>query len=186
MTHRRVSGPVTSSPDFDPDKAPKLDPKIWPDERRWRANRNFARGYVEDTIRCCLELYGVHTTAAYLAHAHRIFAVQFFDNYRDMFKIEGSRAIDLVRLMARICEIGNEQVAVTENGGNSYVLTRTNRMLAGDDVSAEIFHALGQCFVTSAKMMSARIRVTLDSIESDANHGTRETWAIEDTKDRLF
>lgn len=178
--------PVTMSPDFDPEKAPKLDPKVWPDERRWRANRNFARGYVEDTIRCCLELYGVHTTAAYLAHAHRIFALQFFDQYREMFKIEGNRAVDLARLMANICEMSNEQCTVTERAAGSYAVTRTNRMLAGDDVPHEVFHALGQCFVTSAKMMSARIRVTLDAVERDSNRGTRETWIIEDTKERLF
>ena len=178
--------PVTMSPDFDPEKAPKLDPKVWPDERRWRANRNFARGYIEDTIRCCLELYGVHETAAYLASAHRIFAVQFFDMYREMFNIQGSSAVDLARYMANVCRISNEQVDVSQKHPGSYVLTRINRMMAADDVPQEIYQALGECFKTSAKMMSARVRVSLESIVPQPGRGALETWIIEDTKDRLF
>jgi hypothetical protein len=179
--------PVTMSPDFDPEKAPKLDPKIWPDERRWRANRNFARGYIEDTVRICLEMYGVHETAAYLANAHRIFSVQFFDMYRSMFGIKGDRAVDLARFISNVGQMCNESVTVSESKSGQYIVTRTNRMLAGDEVPPEIYHALGACYPTAAKMMNARVKITLDSLTKLAEgRGVQEIWIIEDCKDRLF
>ena len=90
--------PALMSPDFVPDAAPRLDPVLWPDERRWRANRNFARAYMEDTVRVCLELYGVQETAAHIAQAFRIFSVQFHEVYRKLLGVTGAKAIDLVTL----------------------------------------------------------------------------------------
>jgi hypothetical protein len=178
--------PVRTSPDFDPDEAPKLDPELWPDERLWRANRKFARGFVEDTIRTCLELYGVYETAAYIAGAQRVFALQFFDEYREMLSIEGKNAIDLAQYMANIFEIGNEPVTVTKSKSGAVLVTRENPILASDDIPDEIYVAMGECFKTNAKLMSARIRITLNSIMRENGRGIREEWLLEDTKERLF
>ncbi|GEM_PF-1234686 len=178
--------PVSMSPDSDPKKAPKLDPKLWPDERRWRANRNFARGYIEDTIRVCLELYGVHETATHVANALRIFSVQFHEFYRRKLGVTGSRAIDLARLYGAIAHMANEDPVLEEVKPGKYSLTRLNRMCAGDELPAEIYYALFECVKLSAKIMSARIRVLLDSLVVEPGKGVRETWSIEDTQDRLF
>ena len=59
-------------------------------------------------------------------------------------------------------------------------------MLLGEDVPVEIYHALFEFPRTCAKVLSARVRVTLAKLEIDKAQGARETWLIEDTKDRLY
>ena len=42
--------PNSTMPEYDPERAPKLDPEVWPDERRSKALRNFGRGYIEEAV----------------------------------------------------------------------------------------------------------------------------------------
>ena len=177
---------VTQSPDFDPDKAPKLDPAVWPKERLSRTLRNFARGYMDDAIKTCLERYGVHATARYVGHSLRLFAVQLFGEYRRRLGVTGASARDLAQFFASLGEIANEEVVVTSHPEGGVRLARTNRLLMGEDVPVEIYHALFEFAKTCAKVQSARVRVTLESLAIDRGSGARETWRIEDTKERLY
>jgi hypothetical protein len=178
--------PVTTSPDFDPEKAPKLDPKVWPAERLSKALRNFSRGYIDDAIGTCLARYGVHATARYVGHSLRLFAVQFYDEYRRKLGIAGNKAQDLAQFFAHLSEMANESVTVEREGSGAIRLTRDNKLLAGEDVPEEIYDALFQFPKSCAKVMSARVRITLDKLDIDRGRGARESWLIEDTKDRLY
>jgi hypothetical protein len=177
---------VTTSPDFDPDKAPRLDPAVWPQDRLSRTLRNFARGYLDDAIKTCLERYGVHATAHHVGHSLRLFAVQFFDEYRRKFGVTGRRARDLAQFFAYLAETAGEEVTVQVEPERGYTLTRTNKLLLGEDVPVEIYHALFEFPKTCAKMAGARVRIALQQLEVERGRGARETWLIEDTKDRLY
>ena len=178
--------PVTMSPDFDPDKAPKLDPKEWPKDRLSKALRNFSRGYVDDAIKTCLARYNVHATSHHVAHALRLFAVQFFNEYKQKLGIAGTKASDLAQFFAYLAEMATEEIAVERDANGAIRLTRTNKLLAGEDVPVEIYHALFQFPKMCAKVMSARVRITLQTLDIERGRGARETWLIEDTKDRLY
>jgi hypothetical protein len=178
--------PVTTSPDFDPDKAPKLDPKVWPQDRLSKALRNFSRGYIDDAIKTCLERYGVHASAHYVGHSLRLFAVQFFNEYRQELGIAGNKAADLAQFFAYLAEMAAEEIAVERDAGGALLLKRSNKLLMGEDVPVEIYHALFQFPLTCAKVMSPRVRLTLEALEVERGRGARETWRIEDTKERLY
>jgi hypothetical protein len=178
--------PVTSSPDFDPDRAPKLDPKIWPKERLSKAIRNFSRGYIDDAIKTCLERYGVHATARYVGHSLRLFAVQFFEEYRQKLGITGRKGRDLAQFFAYLAQMAGEEFHIEQTANGALRITRTNRLLIGEDVPAEIYDSLFEFPKTCAKVQSARIRITLESLIRDRSKGAKETWLIEDVKDRLY
>ena len=175
---------VTVSPDFDPERAPKLDPVAWPEDRLVKAKRNFALGYVEDAVQTALQMFGVHGAAHYIGHAARLTAIQFFGEFRDLFSVQGDKAADLVSVFASLSALASETFAAREIGPNRYAVTRTNRVLAHSPVAPEIYAALFEFVKTSAKVLSPRIRVTLTSV--DITDGVREEWMIEDTAQRQF
>lgn len=176
--------PVTVSPDFDPARAPTLDPAVWPKERLWRAKRNFAQGYVENAIRTALEMYGVHKAAAFIAQAARLCAVQYFNEFRDLLRIRGSKAADFVQMFGLLCQLAGEEVSVVEKGPDRFELKRANRICATEDIAPEIYQALFAFEQVGAKILSPRVRVSLSSLE--VARGAREEWTVEDVKNRLF
>jgi hypothetical protein len=177
-------GPVTTSPDFDPAQAPRLDPVAWPEERRWRANRNFALGYVEDGIRTCLEMLGVHLTAGLVAQALRAYAIQYYHELRETFGVGGSGARELARLLAHLAELAGEEVSWREEAPGRIVVGHAPRLLAAGDVPAEIHRALFAFPAMCARLHGARVRVALTALRAEG--APRDEWVVEDVPHRLF
>jgi hypothetical protein len=167
--------PVTTSPDFDPARAPRLDPAAWPDERRHRANRNFARGYVEDGIRTLLEMLGVHAACALVAQALRAVAIQTHHELRAALQIDDGGARGLATLLAALAELAGERPRVRETAGR-WVIERTPAILPGGDVPDEVTQALFAFPQMCARLTGARLRLTQD--------GT--AWVVEEFRERLF
>lgn len=176
--------PVTISPDFDPESAPRLDPVLWPKDRLVKAKRNFALGYVEDAVETALQMYGVQKATYYIAQSARLCALQFFDEFRQAFGVEGSKAADLVRVFAGLSELAGEKLTVTSPGPGRFVVRRTHKVFAAGGVGPEVYAALFNFIEMSAKVMSARIKVELSSVEIAG--GPREEWTAEDVAERLF
>jgi hypothetical protein len=174
---------VTRSPDFDPARAPGLDPAAWPEERLCRARRNFARDYLADGIRTALEGYGVHGAAGYLAQAARLCAVQFFDEFREAFGIAGTDARALARQFACLADLADERPAV-EQQGTALRLRRMPGLFREGDVAPEIYAALFEFARVAAKIFNPRVRVTLGAVPHEG--APTEEWRLEDVTDRTF
>jgi hypothetical protein len=175
---------VTASPDFDAERAPRLDPVAWPEDRLVKAKRNFALGYVEDAVQTAIQMFGVHGAAHYIGHAARLAAIQFFGEFKDLFGVRGDKAADLVSVFASLSAFAGETFATQETAPGRYAVTRTNRVLGHAPVAREIYTGLFEFVKTSARVLSPRIRVTLVSV--DTADGVREEWLVEDTLKRQF
>jgi hypothetical protein len=171
--------PVTISPDYDPEAAPRLDPAAWPEDRLVKAKRNFAIGYVEDAIQTALEMYGVHGAAALIGHAARLVAIQFTAEFMATFGIEGNKAADLAALLEALSALAGENFTAS-HARTGIAITRTSRVLAHAPAAPEIYAALSAFIPMAAKVMSPRIRVTRVA------DGPQEEWLIADTGQRLF
>jgi len=69
--------PVTSSPEFDPAKAPRLDPEAWPEARILKGSHNYAADYALHAIEAVIRHFGQQTTAHIVRMAMRFLAVQY-------------------------------------------------------------------------------------------------------------
>ena len=112
--------------------------------------------------------------------------MQFWEEYRRKLGIPGNKAQDLAQFFAYLSEMANEECTVEREASGAIRLARNNKLLAGEDVPVEVYDALFQFPKTCAKVMSARVRITLDRLDIDRGRGARESWLIEDTKDRLY
>ena len=175
--------PATSSPDFDPARAPRLDPAAWPDERRYRANRSFARGYVEDGVRTLLEMLGVHAACALVAQALRAVAIQCHHELVATLLPGGEGAGALARLLGGLAELAGEEVACREERRGRFVVERAPRMLADGDVPAEVHRALFAFPAMCARLQGPRIRLTLAALRAEG--APSDTWVVEDVRERL-
>lgn len=175
---------VTASPEFDPARAPKLDPVAWPDDRLVKAKRNFALGYVEDAVQTAIQMFGVHGAAHYIGHTARLAAIQFSGDFREQLGVRGEKAADLLALFASLSALASERFSVEQVAPGRYSVLRTNRVLAQAPVAPEVYAGLFEFVKMSAKVMNPRIKVTLNSI--DITDGVQERWTVEDTADRQF
>lgn len=176
--------PVTRSPDFDPAKAPQLSEQEWPKDRLAKARRNFALGYVEDALMTAVEMYGVQGGAFLVGHAARMTAIQFFHEFKATFGVAGSKAADFLSIVLPLAALAGEEATVNETAPGKYTIRHVNRILAGNPLSAEIYGALFEFIRMGAKVLSPRLKVTLNSI--DIAGKVVEQWSVEDTVDRQF
>lgn len=175
---------VARSPDFDPVRAPQLDPAEWPADRLAKARRNFALGYMEDAIEQATGAYGIAAATSIIGLAARLIAVQFLGEFRRDFAATGGTAADLVRLMAGLAELANEPMTVAETAPRRLRVTRQPRPHAGQEGAPAIRAALFEFPLTAAKIMNPRLRVTLES--ADAEGGAAEVWTVEERPERQF
>lgn len=185
VDERLVCRPAVRSPDFDPGRAPELDPVQWPPRRLALAKRKFAAAYYFDGVDTCFERYGIAETGALLATAFRIYWTQFLNEIRTNAAVPGSDAQALVALVRHHCESTGERLEV-EREGKRYRLKRENRALAGARFPEEV-HTANASFVSAlAYILSPRVRTTLGELHVDDSGIALENWTIEDTAERLY
>jgi len=179
--------PVLTSPDFDPRRAPVLDPKKWPLKRIAMAKRKWSREMFEDVIETTLEMYGVDRTADYLAHTARLFALQYFDELRRYVDVGGSKAAEFAEIFKRFGDISGEEVSVQSEKAGRTRLTRSGSLFKrkGAGIPEKIDQALFEFIKTSAMLHSPRVSVRLESVSYEGS-SRAEQWIIQDETDRLF
>ncbi len=175
--------PVTASPDFDPERAPRLDPAAWPEDRLTKARRNFALGYVQDAVATAVSIYGHNHAADLIASAARLVAIQFLGEFKAAFGIAGAGARDLVDLVACLGALAGESVKVEMIGPGRFILARQSRVLTSEAYPETVYRALGAFISTGARVLSPRVGAVLREVDRATG---REIWAIEDSAVRLF
>lgn len=77
LSERMAIQPVASSPEFDPAKAPKLDPQAWPEVRVLKGSHNYAADYALHAIEAVIKHFGEQTAQHVVRMAMRFLAVQY-------------------------------------------------------------------------------------------------------------
>jgi hypothetical protein len=174
---------VATSPEFDPDKAPKLDPALWPQERAAKAQRNYARGYVKRAIVNILAMYGVHSAAYLISHALRVCMIQYFDEFSDEIGVSDTNAKGLVEFVSIIARLAGDRLIINEISSGSYELNYTGVMFGTeDDIPEDIHRSLFALVEMCAKLMGAKILAKYCGLNEDGS----QKWIIKDVPNRLF
>ncbi len=120
-------------PSFDPARAPRLDPAVWPPERLETVVSRYAMEYVRTALPVLLELLGPADTRLLLGHAARLIGMQLHDETRrlldDSTMDTGPEAF--ARYLARLFEAHGEAVTVQEAADGATVRLRGWRLARG-------------------------------------------------------
>lgn len=169
-----------STPEFDPSKAPRLDPAAWPPARIFKARRNYSKGYVRETVDSLLDLYGENIAYFIVGEASRCMAVQYTHELKSDAGIEGSDAEAAARFLARLLEACDQDHRLEKESDKSYVI-QLNTFKPFDDVpSDDLREALFSFQRMAVRLINGRLRISRSWERSGGLPGV-ETWRITDT-----
>ncbi|WP_024520842.1 hypothetical protein [Bradyrhizobium sp. Tv2a-2] len=165
---------VTQTPEFDPSKAPRLDPELWPEERRLKARRNWSLEYVRTTVDCLFQMFGQQTTCFLVSQVMRGIAIQLTHELKRDIGIEGTDAssvTDFLYCLQRAC---GQSVQLTESQSAHRIHLRSHLPFKAN-VSEPLRAAMFEFTVMAARVLNGRISVTR------VPDGQAEFWEISNT-----
>jgi len=163
-----------TTPEFDPTKAPKLDPNLWPEARLLKANRNYAGDYVRDTIDQLYVLIGRHPAHAVVAHALRVLAAQYTHELAADLESTDHSVDGIARLYAELLRCSGHEAAWAAPGKKIRQL-RLVGLKPFPAPSEDLCRALFEFQIMGARILNGRIRASRERLESG------ELWTFEDT-----
>jgi len=129
-------------PAFDPARAPRLDPAVWPPERLDTVVARYAMEYVRTALPVVLELLGPADTRTVLGHAARLIGMQYHDQTVALLGIEGTGPEPFAGYLAALAHAQGEEVAVEAGPGGASVRLRGWRLARGlDPIDPAAFEA---------------------------------------------
>lgn len=93
---------VDKSPEFDFDKAPKLNPEDWPEERIMKAGANYATDYMHNVLELMVTQFGMNEACHMIASAMRLLAVQFTPTIKNIAGVTGNAHADIAVIYAEL------------------------------------------------------------------------------------
>ena len=173
------SAVVRDTPEFDPDRAPQLDPVAWPEVRRLKARRNYALGYVATTTHALMAMYGELEASHMIDKTVRIIATQLGREWIRDLQIEGSDLGAAAALVTGLMTALGQNYTLEPQGDRRVrILVRPSRPF--DALTAELRAAFAPLYQTCIRHMSGRIRCTFVSV------GDSDAYDIEETDGWLW
>lgn len=114
---------VESSPEFDPETAPRLDPAMWPEIRVVKGGYNYGVDYLLHTAQIVQDQFGNQMASQFCTMAMRFLAVQFVSDLARALAIAGRDALSLAELAAGVLRsYKNDVSVVTDDAGRAEMI----------------------------------------------------------------
>jgi hypothetical protein len=167
---------VHQTPEFDPAKAPKLDPQAWPEARVLKGNHNYAADYALHAIEAVIRHFGEQTATNVVRMAMRLLAVQFIGQLTKQTGFTAKTAHAAAQCSAAILRSFRNDVELSKKSDTVTELSFKNfapfEPIATEDMRAALFafFAMGTC-VINGRFTARRTLDTKTGVE---------TWRFED------
>ena len=153
---------VQHSPEFDPDKAPKLDPEAWPEIRWLKGNHNYAVDYLEHVLLIMERLFGTLVAAQLIERGMRMLAVQYTADLARTVGVVGNDVGSICDLLAAILRSFGTEVEL-RRATNRIALTFRGFPPFEQIRSADIRTAVFAFFAMATRVLNGRVSITRDS-----------------------
>ena len=166
---------VTTTPEFDPETAPKLDREAWPEERLLRARRNFSSGYTRETVNALLSSHGEMQAHHIVAKTMRMLAIQYTWEMRAALGIEGTGAADCTALFTGLLDACFQRFSTEKLNDRAYRIGIDTFKPFDDDAPEALREAMFEFQRMAVRVTNGRIRVTRERRPDGG-----EVWTVED------
>ena len=169
------------TPEFDPDSAPKLDRRLWPDARMFKARRNWSREYVRTTVDCLHQMFGEQVTQFILRQTMRCLAIQYTHELMLDMGVAGKDARSVSHMFARLLEACGQDFELDHvSDQKKRIVLRSFKPFDKDVASEGIRAACFEFQIMAARLLNGRLSVTRRP-EPALGVADQEVWEIEDT-----
>ena len=166
---------VASSPEFDPAKAPRLDPVAWPEARVLKGSHSYGADYAGHLLEIMENMFGPLVASQLVERGLRMLAVQYTADLAGKAGVTGNGPDDIAELAAAILRSFRNEVTCTVSGNKAEV--SFSRVVPFQAVrSREMRAALFAFFSTATQMLNGHVRATRHLVE---DRGI-ETWTFAD------
>jgi hypothetical protein len=173
---------VETSPEFDPDKAPRLDPARWPEARILKGSDNYGADYALHVLEAVQRHLGVPAATQQVETAMRMLAVQFIQQYAALTKAPDRGVAGIAHLFGTILRACRNECAA-EPAGADAVRLRLATWKPFQPVATERTRAaLFEFVATGVRVLNGRV-----SAERSFDPATgAEAWTFTDRKRWLW
>lgn len=168
------------TPEFDPSKAPVLDPELWPEERKLKARPKFAGGYVSRTILTMIAKFGLDSTSYIVAQTMRLLAIQYIHELKADQGIEGNDLASISRLFTGLLRATRQDHELIWDGERRFRVVLCSYKPFDWETPEDLRDAMFHFQRMGTRVLNGRIRVTRES-EPFPGPIESETWTFEDT-----
>jgi hypothetical protein len=169
------SAVVTSTPEYDPAKAPKLDPQEWPEARRLKARRNYAMGYAAQSFQLVMSIYGQLEARHMIEKTSRILAAQYGHEWINDLQIHASDMEAVVELLTGMLSGLGQEFTVTRVSKSLVKILHTPSR-GFEQLTTDLRQAYFSLYETTTRHISGRMRVEWHL----ADGGKVDEWTVED------
>lgn len=170
-----------TTPEFDPDKAPKLDPEIWPEARLLRAKRKYAGAYVRAGSEALINVFGAKPGSYMIDQTMRVVATQYAQLMGEWTGHEGRDVHAIASLLHRTLEAREDEASLERIGNNRAAITMKTYKPFDPDAPETIRRAFFAFPEAVTQVLNGRVRITR-AMEGKET----EVWTLEDTGEWLY
>lgn len=167
---------VSSSPEFDPLKAPKLDPQAWPEARILKGSHNYGADYALHAIEAVIRHFGEQTAQNIVRMAMRLLAVQYTGEFMKQVGVTEKTAHAAAQLPDAILRSFRNDVELSKKSDTvtelSFKALAPFDAIATEDMRAALF----AFFEMATRVISGRFTAR----RSFSTATGIETWRFED------
>ena len=162
--------PNSTMPEFDPERAPKLDAEVWPPDRRSKALRNFGRGYIEESVLAMQQVIGTPESAHLVKRAFEGVALQYGKELLAELGIAGRDAGSLALFTKHLCDMAGDEAELSSPEPDRHVLrVHRRRLFEGSSSSAEVMKGMFGFTHMLGRMLGPRVRTTLTAMREEGS-----------------
>ncbi|CAN7478419.1 hypothetical protein LJR009_004132 [Bosea sp. LjRoot9] len=173
---------VERSPEFDPDRAPKLDPAIWPEARWLKGSYSYGVDYVQHTIEIMHRLFGAPAARDLVATGMRLLAVQFGPDLAKASGEEGASPAAIAASFAAILRAFRNDCSLDAAQADRAVLRIRGFLPFAHEADDGLREAVFALFAMMTRLRNGHVAI---SRHFDAGSQT-ETWTLSDEERWLW
>lgn len=169
--------PAEEPPEFDPEQAPALESKTWPEERLRKVLRNYTMEYVRNILPEIDTLFGPEE-GAHLGHTvGKLIGMHYYHETAATLGIEGTGALPFAQYLCRMAQAQGDEAEYDGADADATVWVHSWRLMRGrENLSPSIFQAWNGLWEGCLLAHNPRLRLTTDASEHGAD--TPYTWRI--------
>lgn len=173
---------VEKTPEFDPAKAPKLDPAIWPEARWLKGSYSYGVDYVQHTIEIMHRLFGAPAARDLVATGMRLLAVQFGPDLAKASGEEGSSPGSIAKSFAAILRAFRNDCEVEMLDADRAMLRLRGFQPFAHEADEGLRRAVFELFAMMTRLRNGHVAIARSFDPASAT----ESWTLSDEKRWLW
>ena len=170
-----------TTPEFDAARAPKLDPKAWPEARLLRAKRKYAGDYVRTGAESLINVYGAKPGAYMIDQTMRVVAMQYAQIMGEWAGIAGRDVHSIAALLHRLLEAREDAAKLEKLSAKRATITLKTYKPFDPDASETVRRAFFAFPEQVTRVLNGRVRISRKMKGPET-----EVWTLEDTGKWLY